>query len=135
MKKLIVMLFLFLLGCSKPDLLSCQRTYYIEELGKEINITAEAKFVGGKMQEYHNQYKMNLAGEDEETINDLFQSMKGFYQTEDNSPGIKQSFEKGEDFILYQVVYDITVLEDDNNLFGDKQETRIDLEEEGYICQ
>ncbi len=134
MKKIIVVLLFFLLGCNNSNTLSCHKSYFVNELGTKIDITTKAKFVNGKMKEYQNQYQMNLEGEDEETIDSVFESMKDFYQVEE-SEGVKQIFEKGDNFILFQTTYDMTFFEDENELWGDKNATKEKLEEDGYSCE
>ncbi len=137
MKKIILVFFVFFLSaCGQQNVLECEKNYYVQELGKKIELTTRVKYRGEKMNEYFNEYKMILEGENQETIDNLFESMKNHYLMEDDNPGIKQSFEKSQTYILYQIVYDITYLEEDEeNPWQTKQEIKEELELDGYVCK
>lgn len=136
MKGLIVLLMIFLIGCSKSDILVCNRSYYVQELGHRIDVETKVEFKNKEVDKYVNRFIMNLENEDEETIEMLFESMKSFYKKEEMTNGIIQNFEKGDDYLLYEIIHDMKVYgRGMDDFWGSKEDIRRNLEQDEYICK
>ncbi len=146
MKKiLILLLIVFLTGCfSKTEKnegikeLVCSSTYTMKLSEEyEVEATTKVRFENGTMISYVNIFMLGLEGEDEKTIDNVFEDMKDYYSDpERQQPGVEQVFDKGEDFVSYVMVFDIAgVSEEDKESLGTFESVKEDIEERNYVCE